>query len=107
MEKIKLNTLQTSILNTFKTNEYFKNMSIIHQKTRISFKEGRLNYFILFPREGLITLHINLRKYKNDENIFNDFKNQCFNNAKQYVEKQILTIEDAEEVIKLFIINKL
>ena len=106
MERIKLNTLQTSILNTFKTNEYFKNMSIIHQKTRISIKEGRLNYFILFPREGLITLHINLRKYKN-ENIFNDFEKQCFNKAKQYVEKQILTIEDAEEVIKLFIINKL
>ena len=100
MEIIKLNKIQEHILNSFKSNEYIKNMTVIHQKTRISFKEGRFNYFILFPRENGMTLHVNLRKYK-DNSIFDGFQKRCFNNAKQYIEKHIKTTREAISIIEL------
>jgi hypothetical protein len=44
---MELNNLQQSILDLFKAEFFDKSIEIVVQKTRISFKNGRLNYFIL------------------------------------------------------------
>ena len=87
MGKISLNDFQTKIFEDIKKylESDHRQLIISHQKTRISFKKGRFNYYILFPRKGIMTLHVNLRKYTSENN-FAGFQSKCFNNAKQYIE---------------------
>ena len=75
---MELNNLQLSILDLFKAEFFDKSIEIVVQKTRVSFKNGRLNYFILYPRKGIFTFHLNLRQYKM-ETLPSGFKIKCFN----------------------------
>lgn len=97
---MELNNLQQSILDLFKAEFFDKSIEIVDQKTRISFKNGRLNYFILYPRKGIFTFHLNLRQYK-IETLPLGFNNTCFNQAIRYIEKDITSEADANEMIVL------
>lgn len=97
---MELNNLQLSILDLFKAEFFDKSIEIVVQKTRVSFKNGRLNYFILYPRKGIFTFHLNLRQYKM-ETLPSGFKIKCFNQAFRYIEKDITSEADANEMIAL------
>lgn len=101
MSKKKLNNLQREIFELFSKPENFEklNISIEEHKTRISFKKGRFNYFILFPRKGIMTLHVNMRKYET-VNKFKGFSLNCFNNAKQYLEIDLSLSYDFKELFE-------
>ena len=101
MLKKKLNNLQREIFELFSESGSFEklNISIEKHKTRISFKEGRFNYFILFPRKEIMTLHVNMRKYET-VNKFKGFSLNCFNNAKQYLEIDLSLSYDFKELFE-------
>ncbi len=101
MSKEKLNNLQRTIFELFSKPGNFDNLNISIEvfKTRISFKEGRFNYFILFPRKGIMTLHVNMRKYET-VNKFKGFSLNCFNNAKQYLEIDLSLSYDFKELFE-------
>jgi hypothetical protein len=95
------NDFQDKVLKYF-VEEFAKHPSvlIVNQKSRISFKSGRFNFFILFLRKEMVTLHVNLRNV-NDEGSFSNFSPNCFNRAKRYVELEISRQEDVDKQIEL------
>lgn len=100
MSKKKLNNLQHEIFELFSKPGNFDNLNISIEvlKTRISFKEGRLNHFILFPRKGIMILHLNLRKWP-DQLLLKGFHAPCFNRAIQYAEFEISDDSRIQEII--------
>jgi hypothetical protein len=89
LDRTDINLFQDQVIKTFVDEFAFNpNVEVKIQKSRVSFKKGRLNHFILFPRKGIIILHLNLRNWPNQA-LPSGFRNSCFNRATQYSEFEI------------------